>query len=236
METPTGDAGPRLDRARRVEHPRSLDRGAGREAGGRLRRLQPPRPQLQRSDRRCRAARGAPRPRVHAPPESGSRSVSHVVLRRALGLLHEPEAARRARAGTTTSSSTRRSDRARPPTARRWSPAAPRTRSSSRRTRVIRRSRTTISPASPSSPSSRARSRRRSGPVTPTASSGLRARSAPSAGSRGIARRLTGSRTASSCPASATPGHLHTSGAGAETPVDRQGGGERPRAASRQPR
>ena len=98
VETPTGTPGARLDCPQRVEHPRGMGRGAGRKPRRRLRGLQPPRPQLQRSGRRRRLARRAPRPRVHASRRSRSRSLSHLLLRRALGFLHEPEAARRARA------------------------------------------------------------------------------------------------------------------------------------------
>ena len=44
-----GHAGPRLDGARRVEHPRCLRRDAGRRARRRLPRVEPPRRQLQRA-------------------------------------------------------------------------------------------------------------------------------------------------------------------------------------------
>ena len=94
-----------------------LDRRAGRAARRRLRGFEPARPQLQRPGRHRRLAGGAPRARVHAPGESRSRPVPHLVLRRALGLLHEPAgSSTRSSRATTTSSSTRRSSRARPPT------------------------------------------------------------------------------------------------------------------------
>ena len=124
--------------------------GAGRDACHRLRGLEPSRPQLQRPGRRRRLARGAPRARVHAPGESRPRPVPHLVLRRALGLLHEPAgSSTRSSRATTTSSSTRPSSRARHLRRVRRSQARPPTRSCSRPTRAIPPWPTTISRASP---------------------------------------------------------------------------------------
>ena len=73
--------------------------GARRRAGRRLRRLEPPRPQLQRPrQRHVLARRAAPAP-LHRPRAARRDPVPHLVLQRELGLLPAPQPLRAARRG-----------------------------------------------------------------------------------------------------------------------------------------
>ncbi len=105
-----GNRGLRLGRPARMERPRRLDRGAG---GRRLAQFAESSLNLlglQRPGRRHAAARRAPRARLHRPGASRPRPLSHLVLGRALGLLHDASARpTRFPPATTARTSTRRS-------------------------------------------------------------------------------------------------------------------------------
>ena len=94
VETPIGDPGLRLGRPARVERPRRMGRGAGRQAPREVLRLVAQSARLQRPGRRHADARGAARARLHGSSASRPRAVPHLVLGRALGLLHEPAGGR----------------------------------------------------------------------------------------------------------------------------------------------
>ena len=163
-------------------------------------------------------ARRATRARLHTFRRSGSRAVPHLLLRRAVGILHEPAATRRA--PTRRIPGRRRLD-SRPGSVSYGEAVFPERRTRrcfSRRTRAILRSRTTIFRASRSWPSSAARSPGSRHFASPTVCSGCRERSGRSAGSRGTPSRSSAYATGLSSRASATRAPSPTSAAVAETP------------------
>ncbi len=88
-----GHAGLRLDGPARVEHPRRLHQERARRARRRLPPIQPARAELQRAGPRAHAARGAEEPHLHAAGSARPDPLPHLLLRRALGLLHGARAA-----------------------------------------------------------------------------------------------------------------------------------------------